>query len=93
MLKGCVNFVTTKVIGDARFIQSDAVNIPSGVCVKCTITMFKEEICCIGKTYQWSKMDRSERNARDVEWAVPILETGHFNHEYKICHVWEVMKK
>ena len=87
MLKGCVNCVTNKVIADARFIQSNAVNIPSRVCVKCTITMFKEEICCIGKTYQWSRMDRSERNALDVEWAVPMLEIGHFSNEYKICHV------
>lgn len=87
MLKGCENCVTTKVIGDARFIQSNAVNIPSGECVKCTITMFKEEIYCVGKTYQLSRMNRSERNALDVEWAVPILETGHFSNEYKICHV------
>lgn len=57
MLKGCENCVTTKVIGDARFIQSNAVNIPSGECVKCTITMFKEEIYCVGKTYQLSRMD------------------------------------
>lgn len=78
-----------------RLIQSDAVNMPSGLCAKCTITMFKEEIFRVGKTYQRSRTDRSEKNSLDVEWAVPMLETGHFSNKYEICHVWasEVMKK
>ena len=49
--------------------------------------MFKEEIFRVGKTYQRSRTDRSERNSLDVEWAVPMLETGHFSNKYEICHV------
>lgn len=45
VLNGCVNFVTTKVMGDARLIESNDVNMPSAVCAKCAI---KKEIFRLG---------------------------------------------